>query len=201
MMIHLALDEPLGWKVEAELSEFAYVHVALTLEHMTRAYDQAMPGLLPIDPVLVVGQAAAIDPSRAAAGKHVLWVHVLVLPAIILGDAAGQASVRNWNAARARFAARVLDILERYAQGTKSRILGSAVYSPSNLESENPCLIGGDNPSDSHHLNQNLLFRPVAGYSRYSTPVPELHLCGAATWPGAGAGAGSGSIMGKMLAG
>ena len=53
----------------------------------------------------------------------------------------------------------------------------------------------------SHHLDQNFLFRPVAGYSRYRMPVANLYMCGAATWPGAGTGAGSGYLLGKMLAG
>ena len=56
---------------------------------MARAYTEAMAGLLPAEPVLVVGQPTAIDPSRAPAGKHVLWVQVRVLPAEIHGDAAG----------------------------------------------------------------------------------------------------------------
>ena len=68
------------------------------------------------------------------------------------------------------------------------------------LERENPCLIGGDNLTGSHHLDQNFVFRPIAGYSRYATPTPRLYLCGAGTWPGAGTGAASGAILARMLA-
>jgi phytoene dehydrogenase-like protein len=68
------------------------------------------------------------------------------------------------------------------------------------LERENPNLIGGDNLSGSHRLDQNFLFRPVAGWSRYKTPVKKLYLCGASTWPGAGTGAGSGYLLGRQLA-
>ena len=39
------------------------------------------PACFPAEPVLVVGQPTAIDPSRAPAGKHVLWVQVRMLPA------------------------------------------------------------------------------------------------------------------------
>jgi len=95
----------------------------------------------------------------------------------------------------------VLDILEQYAPGLRSKLIGRAVFSPLDLERENPCLIGGDNLSGSHHLDQNFVFRPVAGYSRYRTPVGRLYLCGASTWPGAGTGAGSGFMLAKMLAG
>ncbi len=75
------------------------------------------------------------------------------------------------------------------------------MFSPKDLERENPNLIGGDSLGGSHHLDQFFLFRPIAGWSRYRTPVKGLHLVGAATWPGAGVGAGSGFLLGKMLAG
>ena len=100
-----------------------------------------------------------------------------------------------------RYADRVVALLEHYAPGISKSILARAVFSPKDLERENPNLIGGDNLSGSHHLDQFFLFRPVAGWSRYATPVNGLHLVGAATWPGAGVGAGSGFLLGKMLAG
>ena len=200
MLLHLALDAPLEWAAGDGLKNFAYVHVAPDLGQMTAAYSQAMAGLLPEAPVLVVGQPTAIDASRAPAGKHILWVQVRVLPKHIAGDAAGRITERGWVEAKSAYAERVLDLIEAYAPGTRSKIIGRAVFSPDDLESENACLIGGDNLSGSHHLDQNFLFRPVAGYSRYKMPVKRLYMCGAATWPGAGTGAGSGHMLGRMLA-
>ena len=95
----------------------------------------------------------------------------------------------------------MLDLIERYAPGLAGKILGKAVFSPLDLERENPNLIGGDSLSGSHHLDQNFIFRPVFGWSRYTTPVNGLYLCGASTWPGAGVGAGSGFMLAKMLVG
>ncbi|MDR3466889.1 MAG: NAD(P)/FAD-dependent oxidoreductase [Xanthobacteraceae bacterium] len=200
MMIHLALSAPLDWRAGEALRQFAYVHVAPDLAMMTRVYAEAAAGLLPAEPVLVVGQPTAIDPGRAPAGQHVAWIQVRALPATIAGDAAGSIPATSWDEAKGAYAERVLDLLESYAPGLRARILGSAISSPLDLERENPCLIGGDNLSGSHHLDQNFLFRPVAGYSRYATPVGGLYLCGAATWPGAGTGAGSGFMLAKMLA-
>lgn len=201
MMIHLALDGLPAWKAGPELQRFAYVHLAPDMGLMTRTYAEAAAGLLPREPVLVVGQPTAVDASRAPSGKHVLWVQVRVLPASIRGDAAGVIPALSWDDAKEAYAERALDLLDGYAPGIRSRILARAVFSPSDLERENPNLIGGDNLSGSHRLDQNFLFRPVAGWSRYKTPVEKLYLCGAATWPGAGTGAGSGFMLGRKLAG
>jgi phytoene dehydrogenase-like protein len=201
MMLHLALDDLPDWRAGEALRSFGYVHVAPDMEMMSRAYAEAAAGLLPAEPALVVGQPTAIDPSRAPDGKHVLWVQVRVLPADIRGDSLGVISARNWDEAKGHYAERVLDILENYAPGLRSRVLGRSVFSPLDLERENPNLVGGDNLSGSHHLDQNFFLRPVAGWSRYRTPVRNLYLCGASTWPGAGTGAGSGFLLAKMLAG
>jgi phytoene dehydrogenase-like protein len=200
MMLHLALDGLPDWVAGEELKQFAYVHIAPSYAYMSRAYEQAMDGLLPEAPVLVVGQPTVVDGSRAPEGKHILWVQVRVLPKHITGDAANQISGTQWHDIKDAYAERVISIIERYAPGLRAKILARAVVSPDDLEAENPCLVGGDNLSGSHQLDQNFLFRPVAGYSRYSMPLDRLYMCGAATWPGAGTGAGSGYLLGKMLA-
>jgi len=201
MMIHLALSGLPDWTAGDELKSFAYVHLAPSLAAMARTYAQAIDGLLPAEPVLVVGQPTAIDPGRAPAGKHILWVQVRVLPFAVAGDAAGTIAARDWDQAKEPYAERVLDLIERYAPGLRGKILGRATLSPLDLERDNPCLVGGDSLSGSHHLDQYFLFRPARGWSRYRTPVPGLYMVGAATWPGAGTGAGSGFMLGKMLAG
>jgi phytoene dehydrogenase-like protein len=200
MMIHLALDSLPDWRAGDALKGFAYVHVAPDMEMMSKAYAEAMAGLMPGEPVLVVGQPTALDPGRAPEGKHVLWIQVRVLPAEIRGDAKGEITGSDWDQVKDAYADRVLDIIDHYAPGIRAKMLGRSVFSPVDLERENPNLIGGDNLSGSHHLDQNFLFRPVAGYSRYRTPVRNLYLCGAPTWPGAGTGAGSGFMLAQMLA-
>jgi phytoene dehydrogenase-like protein len=201
MMIHFALDDLPAWAAGAELRRFAYVHLAPSLAAMARTYTDALDGLLPAEPALVVGQPTAIDPSRAPAGKHVLWVQVRVLPSQIRGDAAGQIGGTAWNDAKEAYADRVCEIIERYAPGFRSTILARTVLSPADLEADNPNLVGGDSLGGSHHLDQNFLFRPAFGWSRYRMPFARLYLVGASTWPGGGTGAGSGFMLAKMLAG
>ncbi|MFN3938024.1 MAG: phytoene desaturase family protein [Gemmobacter sp.] len=201
MMIHLALDDLPDWKAGPELRRFAYVHLAPSLDQMARTYQQSKAGLLPDEPVIVVGQPTAIDPSRAPEGRHVLWLQVRMAPGRIAGDSRGEIAATDWAAAAEPFAERALDIVESHAPGLRSRILGRRVVSPAELEADNPNLVGGDQICGSHHLSQHFLFRPAPGHADGSTPIRNLHLTGAAVWPGAGTGAGAGHLLAKRLAG
>ncbi|WP_337958492.1 NAD(P)/FAD-dependent oxidoreductase [Novosphingobium humi] len=201
MMLHLVLDSLPEWRAGPELQQFAYVHIADNYDAMTAAYQQPLGGLLPTAPVLVVGQPTAVDPSRAPAGKHVLWVQIRAVPYAIHGDAAGTIETCDWAQVAAPFAERIIDQLEQYAPGLQSKILGSKVLTPLDLKRINPNLVGGDSLAGSHHLDQNFLFRPFPGWSRWRTPIRNLYMVGASTWPGAGTGAGSGYMLAKQLAG
>lgn len=201
MMIHLAMDGLPDWTAGPELQRFAYVHLAPSQDQMARTYAQAQAGLLPDEPILVVGQPTTQDPTRAPEGKHVLWLQVRMAPGTIRGDAAGQISATDWASAAEPFAERALDILERYAPGTRARILGRRIVTPNQLEADNPNLVGGDQVCGSHHLSQHFLYRPARGHADGSTPLKGLHLTGAAVWPGAGTGAGPGWLLARKLAG
>jgi len=200
MMIHVACDGLPDWTAGEDIKRFAYIHLAPSLDMMSRAYHEALAGLLPGEPVVVVGQPTAVDPGRAPSGKHILWLQVRVVPARIRGDSEGVIASTSWDEIKDAYADRVLTILEDYAPGFARKILERAVFSPLDLERENPNLVGGDSLGGSHHLSQHFFFRPTPGWSRYKTPVQGLYLVGASTWPGAGVGAGSGFMLAKMLA-
>ena len=201
MMIHLALSGLPDWRAGSALQGFAYVHLGDSLDQMARTYAQAKAGLLPDAPILVVGQPTVADPSRAPDGQHVLWVQVRMVPGTIAGDAAGVITATDWAEAAEPMAGRALDILERHAPGLRDKILGQRIVSPAELERDNPNLVGGDQVCGSHHLTQNFVFRPARGHADGSTPIPGLHLTGAAVWPGAGTGAGPGYLLARKLAG
>lgn len=200
MMIHLAMDALPHWTAP-ELKRFAYVHLAPSMDQMARTYAQARAGLLPDEPVIVVGQPSVVDPSRAPLGKHVLWLQVRMAPGEIRGDAAGEIDAADWVSAAEPFANRVLDILERYAPGTRASILGRHIVTPAMLEADNPNLVGGDQICGSHHLHQHFMNRPIRGFANGTTPIAGLYHTGAAIWPGGGAGAGPGTMLARKLAG
>ena len=201
MMIHLAMDAVPEWRAGEAMKRYAYVHIAPSLDQMARTYQQAKAGLLPDEPILVVGQPTVFDPSRAPDGKHVIWLQVRMAPGEISGDAKGKIRSTDWADAAQPFAERALDILEAHAPGTRTRILGRRIVTPVELEADNPNLVGGDQVCGSHHLSQHFNFRPASGYADGSTPIRNLYLTGAAVWPGGGTGAGSGFLLARQLAG
>jgi phytoene dehydrogenase-like protein len=199
MMLHLALDGPVPWEAGADLHEFGYVHIGPYVEDMARTYTDAVDGRLPASPLLVVGQTSSIDPTRAPRGSAVLWIQVRMLPSRITGDALGEIAARDWVQAKAPYAERVQAKLEAHAPGVRERILDLAVLGPDDLERHNPNLVGGDSLGGSHHVSQNLIFRPAPGWSGYRTPVDRLYMVGAGTWPGAGVNAISGRLVARMI--
>ncbi|MFC7550672.1 phytoene desaturase family protein [Plantactinospora sp. GCM10030261] len=199
LMVHLAVDGPLPWAAGDELAEFGYIHVGPYVDDLARTYAEAQAGLLPVDPLLVVGQTSAIDPTRAPDGRQVVWIQVRTVPSVVRGDAAGTIRGTRWPDVAAAMADRVLTKLERYAPGARSRIAHCTVHTPQDLEAANPNLVGGDSVGGSHHLTQQLLFRPMPGHSGYRTAVPGLYLTGAATWPGAGTNATSGRLAARQI--
>ncbi|MCD5325924.1 MULTISPECIES: phytoene desaturase family protein [Pontibacillus] len=199
MMVHLELDSPLEWKAGEEYGDFAYIHIGPYVEDLSRTYTQSLNGVLPNSPLLVVGQPTTIDASRAPEGKHTLWIQVRALPASVKEDSLGEIAPGGWEDIKEAYAERVLDKLAHYAPNVREVLSHKIVLSPGDLEADNPNLVGGDSVSGSHHLHQNYAFRPVPGYSRYHTPIKNLYMVGAATWPGGGLNATSGYLLAHKL--
>lgn len=192
MMLHLALSRPIPWAAGDRLGSFAYVHLAPYVDDLARTYADALRGRLPAEPLVVVGQTSAVDPTRAPPGAHVVWVQVRTLPTRIEEDPEGSLVGQSWDEAKSAYAERVMRKLDRYAPGISASVRGLTVLSPADLARHDVNLVGGDSLSGSMHLRQNFLLRPAFGFSGYRTPVAGLWMIGAATWPGAGVNAVSG---------
>ena len=200
MMIHLAMDSLPDWAAGDALKQFAYVHLAPSLTQLATTYAHSLDGTLPSEPMLVVGQPTAHDPTRAPAGKHVLWVQVRTLPYEVRADAANELTPNHWDSLKEAYADRVMNLLEGYAPGFKSKVLSRTVLSPVDLVRDNPNLVDGDSLSGSHHLDQFFMLRPGWGRARWRTGVQGLYHVGASTWPGGGTGAGSGYMLAREIA-
>ena len=174
--IDLALDGPAPW-TDPGLDRAGVVHLVGSCDDMVRSSGEINAGLVPTEPMLIVGQHTIADPSRAPAGGHTLWVETHV---------PGRPREGEWSALADRFVDRVLDRIEAFAPGMRSRIVGTKVTTPPDLEARNPNLVGGDPAAGSMSLHQQLVFRPARGWFRYNTPVKGLYICSASAHPGGG---------------
>ncbi len=205
MQIHLALDEPPRWRGSeaARLGRTAIVHVTSGLDGVSRAVNEAERGLLPSEATIVVGQPCAVDPSRAPAGKSILWLQLQELPAgRVRGDAAGDLDTGDgsWTEGlREAYADRICTRLGESIENLGTATLDRIALSPVDLEALNCNLVGGDIYSGSCALDQNLLWRPFAAAPGHRTAIDGLWHIGASTHPGPGLGAGSGYLVAKAL--
>jgi phytoene dehydrogenase-like protein len=202
MQIHFALSEPPRWEGDERLGGTAIVHVTPGLDGVSRAVNEAERGLLPAEATVVAGQPLTIDPSRAPAGRGLLWVQLQELPWRIKGDAAGELDVGDgtWtDDLRERYADRIQARLARQIPNLESSILARTALSPADLQAANPNLVHGDPYGGSLALDQNFLWRPFGAQPGHRTLVDRLWHIGASTHPGPGLGAGSGTLVAQQL--
>ena len=78
-----------------------------------------------------------------------------------------------------------LDQIERFAPGTRDRVLARHVTTPTAFEAYNPNYVGGDIATGATDAWQ-MVARPRLAADPYATGIPGVYLCSAATPPGAG---------------
>jgi len=162
-----ALDGPIPWRAE-ECSRAATVHLGATLEEIAASEAAPAQGRLAERPFVLLAQQSLFDPTRAPAGRHTAWAYCHVP-----------------NGSTADMTEPIETQVERFAPGFRDRILARSARGPLDLERENPNYVGGDINGGLADLRQ-LLTRPVARRSPYSTPLPGVFLCSASTPPGGG---------------
>jgi phytoene dehydrogenase-like protein len=153
------------------------IHVAPSLDHLERAFDDARNGMPSRAPVLECTLPSAVDPSVAPPGRHLMSMFVQYAPYRLAQG--------SWEEERERFAARCFDALEEYAPGFRRLVLAHEVLAPPDIERRFG-LTGGNIFQGAMTLPQLFSMRPLPGHADYRTPIENLYLCGAATHPGGG---------------
>jgi phytoene dehydrogenase-like protein len=199
--IELALSARPQWSGGESCQSAALLHIAPSIVDLARAHHEATHHHLPAAPGVAVGQPTVLDPRRAPPGKHILWITANPVPYAIQGDAAGAIAGRSWDQVKEAYADRVIGLLRPYCPELEGLIEARHVLSPVDLERLNPNLVRGDPAAGSFEPDQAFIFRPLAGWSRYSTPIRRLYLCGASTHPGPGVTGASGYALARMLRG
>jgi phytoene dehydrogenase-like protein len=162
------------------------VHVAATLDELSRTTQQISGRTVPEDPFLLVGQMTTSDPGRSPAGTESLWAYSHV-PQEVRHDAGPDGLTGRWDAAEnERYADRMQQRLERLAPGFGDLVLDRRVLGPHEFEERDANLVGGAINGGTSQLHQELVFRPVPGLGRAETGVRGLYLGSASAHPGGG---------------
>lgn len=182
-----ALSGPVPWRNPPDRLP-GTVHVADSVEEMTRALAQVAAGTIPDRPFLLTGQMTTSDPTRSPAGTESFWAYTHVpQPGATRDDAAGEVRGTWDHDDCERFADRVQARIEALAPGFGERVLARRVLGPHQLEQRNANLVGGAVNGGTSQLHQELVFRPVpAMRGRAATGVDGLFLASASAHPGGG---------------
>jgi phytoene dehydrogenase-like protein len=172
-----ALDTPIPW-ADPRLGAAGTVHLADSVDALSRAAYELSTGRLPDDPFVLLGQMTTVDPSRSPEGTEAAWAYTH-----------GPQELRDgpWDATAVDLVVRRMEaVVERWAPGFGRTVRARHVQGPRELEAVNPNLVGGDLNNGTAQLHQQLVFRPVPGLGRAETPVDGLYLASAAAHPGGG---------------
>jgi phytoene dehydrogenase-like protein len=178
-VLRLALSEPVEYADGAS----ADARVALQLlcrdrQQITDAYADYLKGLPAEDPPLIAMTFSAVDSTLAPPGGEVLWLWAQYFP-YELRDG------RGWEGLAHSVAERILDAFERYAPGTRDKVVGGLFQHPVWLE-RGLGLPRGNVMHLEMSLDQMFALRPSLELSQYKTHLNGLFITGASTHPGGG---------------
>jgi phytoene dehydrogenase-like protein len=165
--IDFALSDPVPW-ADPDVSLSGTVHVGGTRAEIAAAENAVVRGELPDAPYVLVSQPSLFDPTRAPAGRHVLWAYTHV-PA---GSSADREEA-------------VVAQIERFAPGFRDTILATSSRTATDIAAWNPNFPGGDISAGAPSLTQ-LISRPVPRPDPWRTPLRGIYLCSSSTSPGPG---------------
>jgi len=151
------------------------VHLGADLNGLTRYAAHLASNEIPPDPFLLLGQMTTADPSHSPPGTESVWAYTH-LP-----------HRAQWSADEiAAHVERMEAVLEAHAPGFSRLVVGRNVFSPADLEREDPSLVGGAVGGGTAAAFQQLFLRPIPGLGRADTPVDRLYLASASAHPGGG---------------
>ncbi len=162
-----------------------------SLDDLERAADAAKYGRVSERPHVEVQVPSVRWPGLCPAGKHVLVARVQPAP-YRLRD--GEWTEERRSALGDRVTAAIAEVSPGFAALVRHR----EVLIPTDIEARYGLTEGAVTQGEMT-LDQILFMRPVAGASRYATPLSGLYLCGAGTHPGSGIPGGPGWLAARRV--
>lgn len=153
------------------------IQIGPDLDYLEQAYDDAKYRRPSARPFLQAVIPSLSDPSLAPEGKHVMSVTMQYAPYRVDGE--------SWADRRESLADAIIETLSEYAPNLSRAVIHRQILTPLDYETTY-----GLPEGSFHHgemsIDQLYFMRPVAGWSRYRTPIANLYLCGSGTHPGGG---------------
>ncbi|MCQ2000142.1 phytoene desaturase family protein [Arthrobacter zhaoxinii] len=165
--VDFILSGPVPW-ANPEMARTGTAHLGGTRAELAAAEDDVASGRHPRRPYVLLSQPSGFDPTRAPAGRHVLWSYCHV-PAGSTADMTEAVTAQ----------------IERFAPGFRDVVVDSRVTTAADLEQYNANYVGGDFGGGAVTLAQ-MLIRPVLSPKPWRTAVPGVYLSSASTPPGPG---------------
>ena len=166
--VDLAVEGGIPWANEA-CRRAGTVHLGGPWAEIAATERAIAAGRMPERPFVLVGQQYLADPTRSNGDRHPVWSYAHV-PHGYNGDATEA----------------ILAQFERFAPGTRERIVAMSVRPTTAFPDYNANYVGGDIITGANTTRQ-VMMRPRLAVDPYRTGIPGVFICSAATPPGAGA--------------
>jgi phytoene dehydrogenase-like protein len=147
-----------------------------SIDHLERAWQDAVRGEPAAGPYVEVEVPTSIDPTLTDDGTTVMTLFTQY----------GPYREEDWpEGAREAYGERCLDIVAEHAPNVKDALIHHEVLAPPDIERIYG-LVDGSIFQGEQGLDQMGFMRPSPALAKYATPVGGLYLCGAGTHPGGG---------------
>ncbi|MED6170465.1 hypothetical protein PIB30_031240 [Stylosanthes scabra] len=159
---------------------FGSIHIGSeSMEEIHSASQDAVNGVPSRRPVIEMTIPSTLDKTISPPGMHVINLFVQYTPYKPLDG--------DWqdHEYRESFAQKCFKLIDEYAPGFSTSVIGYDMLTPPDLEREIG-LTGGNIFHGAMGLDSLFLMRPVKGWSNYKTPLKGLYLCGSGAHPGGG---------------
>ncbi|KAM3757339.1 hypothetical protein ACB098_02G180400 [Castanea mollissima] len=150
-----------------------------SMEEIGSACQDAWNGLPSRRPVMEMTIPSSLDKTLSPPGKHVVSLFTQYTPY--------NPSDGSWEDPiyRESYAQRCFNLIDEYAPGFSSSVIGYDMLTPPDLEREFG-LTGGNIFHGAMGLDSLFLMRPIKGWSDHRTPIRGLYMCGSGSHPGGG---------------
>ncbi|MBS9533950.1 NAD(P)/FAD-dependent oxidoreductase [Mycobacterium sp. M1] len=166
--VDFVLSDEIPW-ADPRLAAAPTLHLGGDRAQMAHAEAEVAAGRHAAQPMVLAAQSHLTDPSRIdAAGRRPLWAYAHV-PA---GSTVDQTAA-------------VTAAVERFAPGFRDIVVATRSVPAAGLAEHNANYVGGDIGVGGNNAWRALV-GPTPRWDPWSTPLPGVYVCSAATPPGAG---------------